>query len=222
MTWSLVQSGHNIAGSGTSSAATFGATVTSGDIVSGFLFFSSTTNVISGVTDDKSNSYTVTVFQANTPGGFGAALFRSNSTITNAPQTITATASGSQSFFWILIDEFTPPNSTIGSDGTNSGSGNGGTISAGNITTAQNGDLIYVANVCAGGSTAGSGFTQAQTQGSQVITEYQSQTSAGSVTCAFTGGTGSWVAVAMAVSATSSFEPAWGANANVLVGGVAT
>lgn len=200
--WTAVQGKQNPSGGATSCAITLTSPVTSGDVVAGFFFYSSTTNVISTIVDDQSNSYIVV--DVNGVNGFGVGSFWSNGKLTNGPQTITITANTSQGIFWCGVDEFTPAQSgAVALDG-HTAAGGSAILTSGNFTTAQNGDLVYSAVVTSNGPgmTAGSGFTVLEGGGSAVASEFLSQTSASATTAGtWVGSGGNTTIVALAISA---------------------
>ena len=187
----------NGATSSTTVAVTLGATVGVGNMLA--VSLGTVSNTLSSVTDDKSNVYTV-VFNGSTSTASGftfATAYCLN--ITNAPQTITATWSGSTSFSTILVDEFSGVATSSALDGPPSvNPGQTGVVGAsavfsGNTTTTVNGDLIYGSGVSITGFgpfTAGAvpAFTQAQIITSAYLTEYLVQSTAGAIQATFSSG----------------------------------
>lgn len=211
MSWTYVKGVQETSGSGTSASVSFASTVVSGDIVTGYAFLNgASSNTVTSITDDKSNSYTV-VNAVTTVGGFTwtGVAFWSGGALTNGPLTITVNSSFSTSNLWITLGEFTPPAGTLSLDGNSSNKDNVGTTqpTAGSFTTTVNGDLIYCAVFKAGGgiSGVGSGFTAGQGVTSDFADEFQTQTSAGSINPNWASSVGDqWTCNAFAIKAVTS------------------
>jgi hypothetical protein len=213
MAWTNTQTTQETSGSGTSAQVSFASAVTSGNIVCVFAFCNnvSVTNTITSVVDDKGNTYSYVndVGVTGVSGTWNTAIFWSGARLTNGPITITVNNSVSQGNLWINIDEFTPPAGTIGTDtsgGTGSDPSTPTTATTSAFTTTKAGDLIYAATFNASAATtAGAGFTGLTGSGTDQMSEFLSQVSAGSTTATFGLGTGAAYTInALALSATGS------------------
>ena len=173
---------------------------------------SSGADTITGITDDKGNTYTLVDHLHDSTDGYDwQSAYMLN--VTNGAQTITATISTSRSFATILVDEFSGVATSSAIDGHHIN--NQVTLAAGTnsvtstaITTTANGDLVYgsAVNITGGGTeSAGTGFTLAQHTSGAFITEYQAQPTAGSIASTFTStATSSWLTYVMAFKASSN------------------
>jgi hypothetical protein len=147
----------------TTTAATFTAPVGSGHSVVGAVTWSAVANPYSvSVTNDKSNSYTV--IDTNIQGTVCKMATFYSINLTNSPSIITATATGSSTFWRIIIDEFSGVASLdqhTGQPQTNVSGTNA--MTSGNVTTGSNGELVYGAgeDICNSLTTIsdGTGFT---------------------------------------------------------------
>src|SRR5260370_21310667 len=124
--WTFVKGAQETSGSGTSASVSLSSAVTSGDVLACEAFLNGvSSNTISSITDDKSNTYSV-VNSVTVTGGSGTwdtVAFWSGGALTNGPTTITVNSSTSLGNLWITCDEFTPPAGTLSLDrnATNSG-----------------------------------------------------------------------------------------------------
>lgn len=196
--------------SSTTVVVTLPAPVTSGNAV--ILSVGTTGNVpanVLTVADDKGNTYTAGNAAQNGSLGYSFGTYYL-SNITNAPQTITVTFNLSFAFTTMLVEEFsgilaaspvdggTAVNQNIGTAGANA-------ITTGNITTTAAGDLIYASTVSIDGLgstlTAGTGYTAGISLSIDFKTEYQVQSSAGSIagTFGFTGSGGNYINAILAL-----------------------
>src|SRR5262249_40485440 len=161
----------------------FGAAVTSGNIVRGGVLLDHGSSITS-VTDDKGNPYRVTV-----SGDDGAvayvALFRSlgdgTGLLKNAPQTITVTVSPSSATFFIILDEFAPPTGTtaISLDGGQAAVDNNPGLTTANFRTTKSDTLVYSASVASSGTTTtGAGFNAGNGSPGAYISEWKIQATA--------------------------------------------
>lgn len=190
----------------TTVTATFSAAVGSGNAVVGVAICLGS-QVLSGVTDDKGNTYTII---DNASGAHAFSTFwRGN--ITNGPTTITATFTASTGYPQIIMDEYSGVVSMDGHKALYAGtvSGTDG-LSTGNFTTTKNGDVIWGAAYNAAGTTnisSGTGFTQREqdpVSGNwSLVSEDKTQTTAGSVAVTFTPG-GSMTAGVVGVALANS------------------
>jgi hypothetical protein len=98
---------------------------------------------ISSITDDKSNSYTVEDTTAVTSNF--ASFYALN--LTNGPSKITVTLSGASTFLRMVSDEFSGIATSAALDqhalNTLTAVSGANSITSGNVTTAQSGELIY-------------------------------------------------------------------------------
>src|SRR6185437_15512839 len=96
--------------SAASCSATFGAAVGSGHLIAGFAFWpeaGGTTLLLSSISDDKGNTYTIVDKVSATPIGTNrdfASFYCAN--VTNAPTVIMANFSPSTNLIAILVDEY--------------------------------------------------------------------------------------------------------------------
>jgi hypothetical protein len=155
-------------------------------------FVDSGTESVSSITDDKSNTYTLSpskVHNANAAFSYQTGYVLN---VTNAPITITATLAAAEAFLAIVVDEFSGV-SSVGFDGSvgqaqnTPGTGTDAVTSTA-ITPTVNGDLIYgsAVSIASSGISAGTGFTQRQNVSSTYITESLIQGTAGSIAATFT------------------------------------
>lgn len=188
MAWSLVQGFANQS-SGSNPTFSFPVAVSSGSIVVGFVFYtdSSSSNHITSIVDDKSNSYSViNFFSANPTQVYNCATFWSGSIrLTNGPKIVTVNLSVSEGNVWLSMGEFTPPNlGILNTDGATAAYQNTSNPSSGSIITRNDGDLIFCgAAIATDGTSLGSGFSTVANNGAAntVTSEFKTQTLAGSV-----------------------------------------
>jgi len=208
--WTRIQGVADATGGVTSKNVSFAGAITGGNIIVGGVLLS-TGLTLTSVTDDKSNAYTV--FQSNDDATLYSTGYRSNAIITNAPTTLTFTASASAGTFWTIQDEFSPPTGATGAltvDGSSSAANvAGGTdVAFPNFTTAKTDDLEYATAMVSGTATVGTGFNSGTGSGTARFSEWGIKTTAGTVT--------------MLVTATGNFwGPAFGINVAAGVGGFA-
>jgi hypothetical protein len=193
--WTRVQGATN-AGSSPSLSVTLSAVGLGNAVVGQATCDSSGGVTIQSVADDKGNTYSLGLDVVDTTNNQRARSFwRGN--ITNAPTVITVTYSGSAAATQVNVDEFSGPTLVDPSDGqTGQIQSSPGTatdaITSTNVTTAAAGDLIWGAttNTSLGTNqaTAGTGFATgtAGTVTVATLTEYKTQTNAGSVAATFT------------------------------------
>lgn len=168
MPLSHIQGTTNSGQSGSSLAATFGASVTSGNIITGFAAWVGTsdgTDFLTNITDNQGNAYTI---GANSRGfltgsNYYLIPFWSNNVVTNAPTTITATVNvNTTTFAVVMIDEWSGLASNYLVTGQNHfvNTGVAGALSA-TINTVSGGLCIgYAVDVQSGGLTAGQTVAQ--------------------------------------------------------------
>lgn len=192
--------GAYVSGSG-SLAPAFGAPVGSGNAVMGFAGGYSSS--ISSVTDDQSNSYTVTSQLASGSGGMNIFGFYALN-LTNAPQTITVTFDGTTFAAYAVIHEASGIATASAADGAVGAVSNGvgeaaDAISSTAITATADGDYIIglTANATFNGHNpaAGTGFTSRQAGGdgsgaTGFKSEDQVQSTQGSIAATFTHNAG--------------------------------
>ena len=197
---SRIQSKSTSTGSATSTtiAATFSAAVTSGNLVCGFVTWGNdTTTLLTNVTDDKSNTYTIVRRTPTAGSGQTLASFYC-ANITNAPTIITATFSSAIGYRGILFHEVNGVNTLDVETGQYQATPGTGTdaITSGAITTTSNGEYIIGGVVDSSGSqalpyyTAGTGYGKVEEAGASgatnCCTEDLIQSSAGSIAATFT------------------------------------
>lgn len=184
-------------------ACTFGAAVTSGSLVRGFVSWGTdVTTDLTSVTDDQGNTYTI-VDRSLSSSGDGqclASFYKAN--ITNAPTVITANFGSSISFRAIVAGEESGLDTTSPLDGntitikTSPGTGTD-LLATTNITTTVDGDLICSGVVCTvdgtvGAIAVGTGFTirEAETSATlQIKSEDTTQVTHGAVAGTWTDST---------------------------------
>lgn len=206
--WSQVQAKNSQSPAGNTLILTFTSVVSSGSIVVGGVLLN-TGFVLSTVTDDKLNAYTV--FDSHDDGSLYVAGFHSNSTITNGPATLTytATGTGTTANFWVAQNEFTPPTGSTGVitvDGSSTTSASGGT-SFTNFSTSDSDDLVYAVSFSSGSSTHGSSFNAGAGDGTAVCSEWGIQSSAGTVTMTLATQTGSFWGPSFGINAGGGAAP---------------
>lgn len=180
----------------TSIAAT-GSAVGSGNTLCGLVFWNGISTVLTSVTDDQGNAYTIV---DRVPDSLGSSPCLSSFylvNVANAPVTLTATFGSSVTGSQITWDEYSgvPTSATLdGHSGQSQHNPGFGTdaITSGSFTTTKNGDLIYCGAYDGGGTAAaGTGFTIRQNNGGSdgitfISTEDMIQSSAGSVAGTYT------------------------------------
>lgn len=198
-----VQSAFLQTGSGTTTTATFGAGVTSGNTVVGQVGFTPVTLTVA-VTAGSNTCTNVDNIASNTSYAI-VSFYCSN--VTGAPTVFTATfTGGSASFPAIMMDEFSGVLTVSPLDGHNGNFNAPATstaVTSNSFTPGTNGDLIYgmVTQIGGGGDTytAGSGFTLLQNPGG-FASEWQQQTTAASIAATFTGSVAdTWAAAGFAL-----------------------
>lgn len=182
-------------------ANTFGATVTSDNCVVGlFVYNNGGTGSVTGIADDKSNTYTFFSFQDAVQNLLVVTYILGN--ITNAPITVTATTTGTVNApVQMMQEEYSgcaasanPSDGHTAQQQTNPGAGTDA-LTSGNITTTANGDLIWGVSMQTTSSSppaVGTGFVSRQTQSFNlgVSDEDRTQSSAGTVAATFTSASG--------------------------------
>lgn len=187
---------------GTTISVAFPSNVTAGNLIcaqSGN--DTSSGHLTSSYSDTLSNTYATVVVSANntTAGQRIDASYAKN--IAGGACTVTANFSGSTLWRHIHVSEYSGLDTTAPLDQSSGGTGTGTSGSSGSKTTTTNGQLIY------GGSgnglnTAGSGFTTLSTGSSYAnMSEYQIQSSAGSIAATFTGPSSDYCVVMMTFKA---------------------
>jgi len=193
-------------GAGASIAATMPAGVTAGNrIVVGVSCNDAGT--VTGVTDDKSNTYVRELqFDDTVQIGRWLECWSAKNIGGSTAPTVTAVFSGTPTGRTIVITEYTGDDNTAGHEGTASAAGNSTNPSTGNLspTPTVNGELIFVFGLNSlGDLTAGSGYTLLFTEaGEGTASEYQVQATAGPIAGVFVGGATTWACIAV------SFKPA--------------
>ena len=215
MAWALRQS--KAAGFGaatTADAVTFDSTTLSGSLIvvvysvqDKDLGFGA--NVITATcADDAPQSYTQIrrTFSASFVAGW--TLFSFYMKNAAAANTVTVTKSSACDFGRVIVMEFTGGDTTAPLDQDNGATGNSAAPSGGSVTTTADGELI-VGGVMGANSdvAAGTGYTGVAGNDGYLYAEYKVQTTAGSVSAAFTQTSGEWLAHVM------SFKVAGGAAA---------
>lgn len=182
-------------GAVTARGVTLTSTVGVGNTILGMVTYASTDSITS-ITDDKSNTYTIIDTDTNTPDGSKQTSFWLLN-ITNSPQTITANFSIASVSTQIVVDEFSGVSASAVIDAhaitvqTSPGTGTDG-VSSGSIVTSSNGDLIWAAVVDQHSTSptisAGTGFTTGTNAAPflKSVSEYQTQSTAGSIAATFT------------------------------------
>ncbi len=194
---------------GATSSSTVAVTLTNpiggGNMVCVGVGFAGTSgNTVTGISDDKGNTYTLVDFLNNSTQGYNVqSAYRLG--IANGARTITASFSTAVSFATIAVDEFL--SSVNLADGHSINTQNSltagiGAVTSNAITTTASGDLVYglTVNVAGAGSeTVGSGFSPGQHVSGVFLSEYQTQSSAGSIAGIFTPNSiSSWTSFVMA------------------------
>jgi len=138
--------------------------------------------------------------------------FWSNGRLTNGPKTLTFNnTSGSNT--WVTMGEFTPPAGALSVDGFTAQYQNVSNPTAGNIITANNGDLIFsAAAISTDGLSEASGYARVDLVGggSTIRSEFQTQTSAGSIGGNWTGTIADGIFSIFALSTPSAGGPVLG------------
>jgi hypothetical protein len=184
MAWTHIQSAGETTGSGLSANVSFSSSVGIGNVVAGFFITTAATNVFTSMTDDKGNSYTIVDFLFGSTVGLSVWSFWGGP-FSNGPITITVNVSPSQVLLWIAMDEFSPGGAGLITLDGHSIAANV-TITSGNFTTTNNGDLIFGALGCNAATTAGAGFTLLNNlNGGNFDTEWQVQGAAGTIAATF-------------------------------------
>lgn len=216
MTISRVQGGSSNSGAGNSISVTLSA-IGSGNTVVTCCTWDSAGVTLTSVTDNQSNSYTVSenINDAPDTQAFATAV-RGN--ITNAPTVISFNFSAAPSSPGMIATEYsgvlaaTDPRDGHTGQLQNAVATTTNAATSGNITTSVNGDQIigFIANTNPGNDTvvAGTGFTVRDsftTGGTNVYLEDESQATAGSVAATFTvsAGAGNWITCVMALQPSS-------------------
>jgi hypothetical protein len=200
---------------GTPITLSLSAPAAAGDAIMGMIGYGLSGGPPSSITDDKSNTYTITVTASDSGGSDrGMAIFE-NHAVTSTPQTLTFTFPANGPYnARAAIDEYSNvgvlDKSAAGSQ-TNPGTG-ANAISSGSVTTTAKGDLIYGATedyIVSGTEivTAGTGFTLQQLAAAQgnmtVATESAIQGENGAISATFTTNIGS----AVYLSGVMTFKP---------------
>jgi hypothetical protein len=183
--------------SSTTTAASFAAAVTSGGFVWG-IYSGGNSFAITGVTDDKGNTYNV----GSQPAGGGGQLFWLGN-ITNAPTTITVTVGTTDIFRSMVIQEWSgvfaasDPSDAATAQQHQAAPGTGtDAVTSGSITTVTNGDLILGTYQSDGGLACdifgGTNFTKTFDNLSNGNTDFaveaRVQATAGAIAATFTQG----------------------------------
>lgn len=183
--------------SGTTIAVAFPSNVTAGNLICVQSGNDSGSASASGYADTLSNSYAAVVVSANNVSAQQRIDASYCKNISGGSCTVTATFTASTSWRHIHVSEYSGADTTAPLDKSAGNTGTSGSGSSGAQTTTTNGQLIY------GGSgnglnTAGTGFT-ALSSGTNYtnMSEYQIQTSAGSIDATFTGSSSSWCVIMM-------------------------
>jgi hypothetical protein len=189
---------------GTTATAVFSSNVVAGDrLVVGVQWGSATATTISSVTDTQGNVYTISsaskasATTVNFPNAYTQIAYAVAAS--SAANTITITFSAT-STGWVNALEISPSSF----DQVAAATGSGTAISAGTITTVNNGSFGFAASItddnagAGGGWTAGSGWTLFQNTGggsSEQGAEYIAQSTAGALSGDFAQArTGTWAA----------------------------
>lgn len=195
MAFALVQAGSNSNNGGTDVAVTLSA-VASGNLLIGCAVFANGSGqAVSGVTDDKSNTYTLGTAAVDVADAITVQAFWCGN-ITNAPTIITVTVDGAANPLGAIVEEWSgcfaaaDPNDDESANVQASPGTNTDAITSGTITTTVAGDLIWGACRKIGGvgisiPGAGTGFTQGTTA-ILTRTEYQTQAAAGATAATYT------------------------------------
>jgi hypothetical protein len=220
MTWSIVQSNDHENGNPASStvSVTFGSTVTSGNLVVAFIGYPGAASDLTGVTDDKGNTYTVQTTVHNTSLNYmWHSIWLNN--ITNAPITVTGNFGTTHQFISILAVEVLPVSNPVTLDQFNTNQQGASipstdAVTSGPVTT-TGADFIIAgaAAINSDGVAAGTGFTgiQVNVGGNSFSTEYLVQSSAGTQAGTFTsaasGGASGYAAAVLAFFAATPPPP---------------
>lgn len=198
----------HVQSSGTTNAAVFTSTVTSGGCVTVYIAYDSTAT-ISTVADDKSNSYTVKNTITETPDAIKISQAVLGN-ITNGPKTITVTFTGTIANSAVSIAEWagcsavTDPSDVFGGQMVASSAN----PTTGNITTTVDGDLISGMVVNGTNNTAytnGSGYTNGLSANtffsstSYLDWEWQVQTTHGAIAATWTGAATNYAAEVLSI-----------------------
>lgn len=181
--------------SGTASSIAVVMAATSGNliVVAGNWAAVGTTGSIA---DDASNSYTSIIGPTDIGGGlasfFSQLWYAKN--VTGGTLTITLTLSGPASGLRLAAHAYSgfSPTTPLDQFTEAGGHAGGSPISSGNVTTTAANELIFGWGVSAGGTTAGSGFTQREIVGSE-STEDKFVTSTGSYDASFASSGTDWL-----------------------------
>jgi hypothetical protein len=185
------------AATSTTIAATFSATVGSGNLVCGLVVWGSDTITVT-VSDDKSNSYTVVRTVTDTGNKRAASFYAKN--LTNAPVTVTATFSSTVPDRSIIIHEASGIDTTAPLDqetGQLEFLAPNPSPTSGSVTTTTSGQYIFGATALTNRAlpvpliSAGAGYTEREETGDAGGTignsdsETQIQSAAGSIAAIF-------------------------------------
>jgi hypothetical protein len=203
--------------SSTTVAVTLGAAVTSGNalMVSVGWGSSSGADTVTGVTDDKGNTYQlVDQVRDATQQYLWRTAYLLN--VTNGPITITATINNTNTFGAILVDEYSGVATSAALDGHAmqgqvSPATTADAVKSGAITTTANGNLIYGTTVeitGLGTITHGTGFTARINVAGVFMTEDEVQATAGLIangaTFTASNAADSWITGVMAFKAAAT------------------
>jgi hypothetical protein len=187
-------------GSASSLSYSFTANTLAGDlIVVGFDFSASTTPV--SVTDSQGNTFIQVGSLLTSPGGVDSEVYYAKN-IRGGADTVTVTLSANSAWLELYLTEYTGVDQANPIDAQAGASGSAGTVSSGNATTTNSGDVIY--GYCVGDSacTAGSGFSARSTLDNNLI-EDQTAGNPGSYAATGTANSG-WTMHMVALKPASS------------------
>jgi hypothetical protein len=201
MAFSRVQGRNHQNGASSSTTVACGSgdgltAIASGNLVVVEVGWASTAgDTVTGITDNQSNTYTLTDLARETTVAYSyQTAYRAN--ITNGPVTITATLSASRTFAAITVQEYSGVLAASPLDGhaiqaqRNPGTG-ANAVSSGNATPATNGCLIFGATVNVNGSGApgyGTGYTGRDNFSNTFESEDKTQAAAAATAATFTAG----------------------------------
>ena len=191
--------------SATSLTTSFTANTLAGDVILvGFDF--STSASASSITDSQGNTFTEVGSQLTSPGGSRSRVYAAKN-IKGGADTVTVTLSGSSSWLEIYLTEYSGVDTVTPVDAQAGASGSAASVSSGNATTTQAGDVIYGYCVADWKCSAGSGFAARSTLNNNLIEDMQAG-AAGSYAAKATANNG-WTMqlVALKVSSGTATQP---------------
>ena len=152
---------------GKSLALSFSSNTTAGNLI--LIGFDFDPNAVpSSVTDSQGNLFTPVGEQLTSPGGARSRVYFAQS-INGGPDTVTVNLSANSAWIELYLSEYSGVDTVSPLDAQAGASGSSSTVSSGNASTSQAGDLIY--GYCVGdwACTVGSGFAARSTFDNNLI-----------------------------------------------------